>query len=81
MTGTDEMPQILTAIAGRLDATRDLLEVATTHLSALETQVKRHEYTINDLHWDAAQILTNDSPEAVTGPAGQRALRAVQLST
>lgn len=81
MTGTDEMPPILTTIAGRLDDTRDLLEGATTHLRALEEQVKRHEYTINDLHWDAARILTSDTPEAVTGPAGQRALRAVQLST
>ena len=81
MTGTDEMPQILTAIADRLDNTRDLLEVATTHLRALEEEVKRHEYTINDLHWDAARILTSDTPQAVTGPAGQRALRAVQLGT
>ena len=30
MTGTDEAPQILTAIAGRLDDTRDLLEKALT---------------------------------------------------
>ena len=81
MTGTDDMPQVLTALAGRLDDTRDLLEVATTHLRALAEQVKRHEYTINDLHWDAARILTSDTPEAVTGSAGQRALRAVQLGT
>ena len=55
--------------------------MATTHLRALAEQVKRHEYTINDLHWDAARILTSDTPEAVTGSAGQRALRAVQLGT
>src|SRR6476469_1388523 len=81
MTGTDDMPQVLTALAGRLDDTRDLLEVATTHLRALAEQVKRHEHTINDLHWDAARILTSDTPEAVTGGSGQRALRAVQLGT
>jgi hypothetical protein len=81
VTSPDEVPQILTVIGGRLDDTRDLLEVATTHLRALGEQVKRHEYTINDLHWDAARILTSDSPEAVTGGSGQRALRAVQVGT
>ena len=78
MTGTDDMPQILTALAGRLDDTRDLLEVATTHLRALAEQVKRHEYTINDLHWDAARILTSDNPDAATTPEGHQTLRAVQ---
>lgn len=61
--------------------TRELLEVVTTHLRALEEQVKRHEDTINDLQWGAVRILISDTPEAVTGPAGQRAVRAVQLST
>ena len=81
MTGSDETPQILTAIIGRLDDTRDLLEVATTHLRALEERLRRHEQTFHDLHWDAARILTSDTPEAVAGPVGRRALQAVQLGT
>ncbi len=62
----------------RLDDTRDLLEIATQHLTALETRVKRHDCPVNDLHWDAARILTSDTPDFVATPAGQRALRAVQ---
>ena len=81
MTSPDETPQILAAVAGRLDGTRDLLEVATTHLAALGERVSRHEHVFNDLHWDAARILTSDTPEAATSPAGRRALRAVQLGT
>lgn len=81
MTSTDGAPTILTTIAGRLDGARDLLEVATAHLRELEERVKRHEYTINDLHWDAARILTSDTPQEVAGVSGQRALRAVQIGT
>lgn len=76
--GTSDVPEILQAVALRLDDTRDLLELATQHLTVLEERVRRHDYTINDLHWDAARILTSAAPHMAATPAGQRALRSVQ---
>jgi hypothetical protein len=72
-----DVPETLHAITRRLDDTRDLLEAAVQHLTTLEDRLKRHN-AINDLHWDAARILTSDNPDAATTPDGHRTLRAVQ---
>ncbi len=77
-TGASDVPEVLQAITLRLDDTRDLLEVATQHLTVLQERVKRHDYAINDLHWDAARILTSgDNPTIVT-PTERATVRAVQ---
>ncbi len=73
-----DVPETLQAITRRLDDTQDLLEAAVQHLSTLETRLKRHDYAINDLHWDAARILSSDNPKAATTPEGHQTLRAVQ---
>lgn len=73
-----DVPEALQAITRRLDDTQDLLEAAVQHLSTLEDRLRRHDYAINDLHWDAARILTSDNPDAATTPEGHQTLRAVQ---
>lgn len=79
MSSPTPLPEALQQISTRLDGARDLLEVATDRLGTLEQHVKRHEHTLNDLHWDAARILTRDTPDPAEGGAGGRALRAVQV--
>lgn len=80
MTTADEgdVPEALQAITRRLDDTQDLLEAAVQHLSTLEDRLKRHDYAINDLHWDAARILTSDNLYAAASLKGHQTLRAVQ---
>jgi len=73
-----DVPEALQAITRRLDDTQDLLEAAVQHLSTLEDRLRRHDYAINDLHWDAARILTSDNPDAATTPQSDQTLRAVQ---
>jgi hypothetical protein len=78
--GVPDMPnvtQTLQAITRRLDDTQDLLEAAVQHLTTLEGRLKRHDYAIHDLHWDAARILSDDAGAADT-PEGDRTLRAIQ---
>ena len=77
-TSAGDLSQTLQAITRRLDDTRDLLEAAVQHLTTLEERLRRHDYAINDLHWDAARILTSDDPDAAGTPEADRTLRAVQ---
>lgn len=73
-----DVPEVLQAITLRIDDTRDLLEVAAQHLTILEGRVRGHDYAINDLHWDAARILTSGDDPYIATPTGRTTVRAVQ---
>ena len=45
---------ILHAVDRRLDDTRDLPDAAKEQGTGLERSLRDHEYTVNDLHWNAA---------------------------
>src|SRR5690349_8435920 len=77
-----DVPQTLREITRRLDDTQDLLEAAVQHLTTLEDRLRRHDYAVNDLRWDAARILASDRRPDADCPAGlpesDRTLRVVQ---
>ena len=68
---SDQPREILHAVTRRLDDTADLLDAAMEQATALERSLRKHEYAINDLHWDTAKILLDPNPD-------RPSLRAVQ---
>jgi len=68
---SDQTRDILHAIGRRLDDARELLDAAVARSTALERNLRGHEYAVNDLHWDAAKVLLDPDPD-------RPALRAVR---
>ncbi len=68
---SDQPREILHAVTRQVDDTADLLAAAMEQATALEQSLRKHEYAINDLHWDTAKTLLEPNPSRPT-------LRAVQ---
>jgi len=59
---SDQTRDIIQAVGRRLDDARDLLDAAVEQTAALERSLRKHEYTVNDVHWDAAKLLLEPQP-------------------